>query len=68
MAGNKSEEMKKRLISASKSNKSPPIWVLQRTESMRWHPQTPENRSNNWRSTKVGNKIRRQMRKSKEGE
>lgn len=66
MARNKTQEMKNGLISSSKKNQSPPIWVLQRTESMRWHPQTPKNRSRNWRRTKVGNRIRKKLRKSKE--
>ncbi len=66
MSSRKSKDMKDRLISASKSNKSPPIWVLQRTEDMQWHPQSVKNRSRNWRRTKIGNRIRKKLRK--EGE
>lgn len=66
MAKYKTQKMKDNLISASKSNKSPPIWVLQKTESMRWHPHTPKNRSRNWRRTRLGNRIRKKMKKSKE--
>lgn len=58
----KNRKLKKLLASAQKSNKTPPIWVLQRTEDMEWLP--IRNRTRDWRSGNLANKKRKKIKES----
>jgi len=64
MSSNKDQEMKKRLASAQKSNQSPPLWVMQKTEDIRWHPIRKRRTLRNWRRNKLSNRIRNKMEKN----
>lgn len=64
MSSNKDKQMKEMLGSAAKRNKTPPIWVLYKTENLRWHPM--RKRTRHWRRAKLGNRIKKKIKKSNE--
>ncbi len=64
MSSNKDQEMKKRLASANKSNQTPPIWVMQKTEDINWHPMRKRAELRDWRRNKLSNRIKNKMEKN----
>ncbi|MFW5902745.1 MAG: 50S ribosomal protein L39e [archaeon] len=64
MGSNKDQKFKKRLASANKSNQTPPIWVMQRTEDLKWHPMRRRSLLRNWRRNKLSTRIRKNIEKN----
>ncbi len=64
MGSNKDQELKKRLASARKSNQTPPIWVMQKTEDINWHPIRRRSLLRNWRRNKLSTRIRKNKNKN----
>lgn len=59
MASNKTRKIKRMLGSYNKSNRRPPMWVIQRTQNLRMYRR---RNTRNWRRTKKTNRIRKKLK------